>query len=149
MVSANWRDNAQLMNGQSSTTPEKSMVGMLGKAWLGSQVQASRVRTKTQPSPSLSMPLTERAKHRVREDDCEQRVRIQTLQEFCCASCNNALQAPPGRRIPKFLSCVHVFCQPCLQTFERLKGEQGTLHCPLCHSVTMLPPVRVRNCKRL
>jgi len=140
--STNRRDNALLVDKQAPTTPRKSMI-------VASQVQASRVRTKIQPLPSLSMPLTESAKHRVREDDCEQRVRIQTLQEFCCASCNNALQAPPGRRIPKFLSCVHVFCQPCLQTFERLKGEQGTLHCPLCHSVTMLPPVRVRNCKRL
>jgi hypothetical protein len=138
----NRRDNAQLFNEQASTTPRKSMV-------VASQVQASQVRTKTQPSPSVSMALTEIPKHKVIEDDCEQLASIQTLQEFCCASCNDTLQAPPNRRIPKFLSCLHVLCQPCLKTFERLKGEQGTLNCPICHSATKFPPVRVRTCKRL
>ena len=138
----NWRDNAQLMNGQSSTTPRKSMV-------MASQVQASRVRTKTQPYPSLSMPLTETVNYRMTEDESEELARIQTAREFCCASCNNVLQAPPGRRIPKSLNCLHVLCQSCLEIFERLKGRQGTLDCPLCHSNTEIPQVTIVNLQEI
>ncbi|KAI8503920.1 hypothetical protein Bbelb_179880 [Branchiostoma belcheri] len=50
--------------------------------------------------------------------------------------CQICLQ--PYRR-PKVLSCLHSFCQQCLEEFLKKQKVKTELHCPTCRNTTVLP----------
>ncbi|XP_061182527.1 E3 ubiquitin-protein ligase TRIM56-like [Saccostrea echinata] len=48
---------------------------------------------------------------------------------------------------PKTLSCLHNFCESCLETFVQKSSEKNHLSCPICREFTPLPSQTVSSLK--
>ncbi|KAK0055257.1 tripartite motif-containing protein 2 [Biomphalaria pfeifferi] len=50
-------------------------------------------------------------------------------------------------KTPKVLPCQHTFCLPCLRSYVAARGIDGTVPCPMCKELVLIPNNDVANLK--